>query len=56
VAQISAELDIYVVTLYNWKKTLMAADKFTVLVEAAGLKRAEHSAYYRERGGCTRSR
>jgi transposase-like protein len=56
VAQISAELGIHVVTLYNWRKVWRlqgevvpasekepegwsAADKFTVVMETAGLER-----------------
>jgi transposase len=67
VAQISAELGIHVVTLYNWRKAWRlqgevvpasekdpegwsAADKFTVVLESAGLNAAELSAYCRERG------
>ena len=67
VAQISAELGIHVVTLYNWRKTWRlqgevvpasekdpgswtAADKFTVVMETAGLNATELSAYCRERG------
>jgi len=67
VAQISAELGIHVVTLYNWRKTWRlqgevvpasakepegwtAADKFTVVLETAGLNANELSAYCRERG------
>ena len=66
VAQISAELDIHVVTLYNWRKAWRlqgevvpgpekepegwsAADKFTVVIETAGLNATELSAYCRER-------
>ena len=67
VAQISAELGIHVVTLYNWRKSWRlqgevvpasekdpegwsAADKFTVVLETAGLNATELSAYCRERG------
>ena len=67
VAQISAELGIHVVTLYNWRKAWRlqgevvpasekdadgwgAADKFTVVLETAGLNATELSAYCRERG------
>jgi transposase-like protein len=67
VAQISAELGIHVVTLYNWRKTWRlqgevvpasekdpegwgATDKFTVVLETAGLNVTELSAYCRERG------
>ncbi len=67
VAQISAELGIHVVTLYNWKKAWRlqgevvpasekdpegwgATDKFTVVLETAGLNATELSAYCRERG------
>ena len=67
VAQISAELGIHVVTLYNWRKTWRlqgevvpasekdpegwgAADKFTVVLETAGLNATELGAYCRERG------
>ena len=67
VAQISAELGIHVVTLYNWRKVWRlqgevvpasekepegwsAADKFTVVMETAGLNSTELSAYCRERG------
>ena len=67
VAQISAELGIHVVTLYNWRKAWRlqgevvpasekdpegwgATDKFTVVLEAAGLNATELSAYCRERG------
>ena len=67
VAQISAELGIHVLTLYNWRKTYRlqgevepasekepegwsAADKFTVVLESAGLNATELSAYCRERG------
>jgi transposase-like protein len=66
-AQISAELGIHVVTLYNWRKTWRlqgevvpasekdpegwgATDKFTVVLETAGLNVTELSAYCRERG------
>ena len=66
-AQISAELGIHIVTLYNWRKAWRlqgevvpasekepegwsAADKFTVVLEAAGLNATELSAYCRERG------
>jgi len=67
VAQISAELGIHVLTLYNWRKTWRlqgevvpasekdpegwgATDKFTVVLETAGLNATELSAYCRERG------
>jgi transposase len=67
VAQISEELGIHVVTLYNWRKAWRlqgevvpasekdpegwgATDKFTVLMETAGLNATELSAYCRERG------
>ena len=67
VAQISAELGIHVVTLYNWRKSWrlqgevvpasekdpegwVATDKFTVVLETAGLNATELSAYCRERG------
>jgi hypothetical protein len=67
VAQISAELGIHVVTLYNWRKTWRiqgemvpasekdpegwgSTDKFTVVLETAGLNTTELSAYCRERG------
>ena len=67
VAQISAELGIHIVTLYNWRKAWRlqgevvpasekdpdgwsATDKFTVVLEAAGLNATELSAYCRERG------
>ena len=67
VAQISAELGIHVVTLYNWRKAWRlqgevvpasekdpegwgATDKFTVVLETAGLNPTELSAYCRERG------
>ena len=67
VAQISAELGIHVVTLYNWRKAWRlqgevvpasekepegwsTADKFTVVLETAGLNATELSAYCRERG------
>ena len=67
VAQISAELGIHVVTLYNWRKTWRlqgevvpaskkdpegwgTTDKFTVVLETAGLNATELSAYCRERG------
>jgi len=66
-AQISAELGIHGVTLYNWRKTWRlqgevvpaseketegwcAANKFTVVLETAGLNSSELSAYCRERG------
>lgn len=66
VAQISAELGIHIVTLYNWRKAWRlqeevvrafekdpdgwsAADKFTVVLETAGLNATELSAYCRER-------
>jgi transposase len=63
-AQISAQLGIQVVTLYNWRKTWRlqgevvpaseknpegcGADKFRVVLETAGLNANELSAYYRE--------
>jgi transposase len=67
VAQISAELGIHMVTLYNWRKSwrlqgevlpasekdpegCSATDKFTVVLETAGLNATELSAYCRERG------
>jgi transposase len=67
VAQISAELRIHVVTLYNWRKTWQlqgevvptsekdpegwhANDKFTVMLETAGLNATELSAYCQKRG------
>ena len=67
VAQISAELGIHVVTLYNWRKAWRlqgevvpasekdpegwgATDKFTVVLETAGLNATELSSYCRERG------
>ena len=67
VAQISAELSMHVVTLYNWKKTWRlqgevmpasqkdpegwgATDKFTVVLETAGLNITKLSAYCRGRG------
>ena len=67
VAQISAELGIHVVTLYNWRKTWRiqgevvpasekdpegwgSTDKFTVVLETAGLNATELSTYCRERG------
>ena len=67
VAQISAELGIHIVTLYNWRKAWRlqgevvpasekepegwsAADKFTVVLETAGLNPTELSAYCRVRG------
>ena len=63
--QISAELDIHIVTFYNCRKArrlqaeavlasekdpdgLSAADKFTVLLETAGLNATEHMVYCRE--------
>ena len=66
-AQISTELGIHVVTLYNWRKAWRlqgevvpasekdpegwgATDKFTVVLETAGLNATELSAYCRERG------
>ena len=66
-AQISAELGIHVVTLFNWRKACWlqgkvvpasekepegwsAADKFTVVLETAGLNATQLSAYCRERG------
>ena len=67
VAQISAELGIHVVTLYNWRKAWRLqgevvpasqkdpegwgpADKFTVVLETAGLNETELGGYCRERG------
>jgi len=67
VAQISAELGIHVVTLYNRRKTWRfqgevvpasekdpegwgSTDKFTVVLETAGLNGTELGAYCRERG------
>ncbi len=67
VAQISVELGLHVVTLYNWRKAWRlqgevvpaseqdpegwgASDKFTVVLEIAGLNATELSAYYRKRG------
>ena len=67
VAQISDELGIHVMTLYNWRKTWRlqgevvpasekdpdgwsASDKFTVVLETAGLNATELSAYCRKRG------
>ncbi len=67
VSQISAELSIHVVTLYNCRKAWRlqgevvpasekdpegwrATDKFTVVLETAGLNFTELSAYCRERG------
>jgi transposase-like protein len=67
VAQISSELGIHVVTLYNWRKAWRlqvavvpasakepegwsATDKFTAVMETAGLNATELSAYCRERG------
>jgi transposase-like protein len=67
VAQISAELGIHVVTVYNWRKAWRlqgevvpasekdpegwgATDKFTVVLETAGLNATELSAYCRELG------
>ena len=67
VAQISAELGIHVVTLYNWRKIWRfqgevvpasqkdpegwgPADKFTVVLETAGLNATELGGYCRERG------
>lgn len=67
VAQISAELGIHVVTLYNWRKSWRlqgvvvpaaekdpegwcATDKFTVVLETAGMNATGLSAYCRERG------
>ena len=67
VTQISAELGIHIVTLYNWRKAWRmqgevvqasekdpegwgATDKFTVVLETAGLNATELSAYCRERG------
>ena len=66
-AQISAELGIHLVTLYNWIKAWRlqgevvrasekepegwsSADKFTVVLEAAGINATELSAYSQERG------
>ena len=67
VEQISAELDIRIVTLYNWRKAGRlqgevvpasekdpedwgAIDKYTVVLETAGLNATEFRAYCRERG------
>jgi len=67
VAQISAELSIHVVILYNWRKAWRlqgevvpasekdpdgwsAAEKFTVMLETAGINATELSAYCREWG------
>ena len=67
VSQISAELGIHVVTLYNWRTTWRLqgevvpasqkdpegwgpADKFTVVLETAGLIATELGGYCRERG------
>jgi transposase len=67
VVQISAELGIHVVTLYNWRKAWRlqgevvpasekepegwgTTDKFTVVLETAGLNATELSAFCRERG------
>jgi transposase-like protein len=67
VSQISAELGIHVVTLYNWRKAWRlqgevvpasekepegwgSTNKFTVVLETAGLNATELSAYCRERG------
>jgi len=66
VAQISAEQGIHVVTLYNWWKAWRlqvkvvpgekehegwsTADKFTVVLETAGLYATELNTYCRERG------
>ena len=67
VAQISAELCIHVVTLYNWRKAWRLqgqvvpasqkdpegwspADKFTVVLETAGLNTTELGGYCLERG------
>jgi transposase len=64
--QISAELSIHVVTLYNWRKTWRlqgevvqssekdpegweATDRFTVVLETAGLNPTELSFYYLKR-------
>ncbi len=72
VAQISAELGIHIVTLYNWRKAWRlqgevvpasekepegwsAADKFTVVLETAGLNATELTPTA-VRGGCTQSR
>ncbi len=66
-AQISAQLGIHIVSLYNWRKAWRlqgevvaasekepegwsAADKFTVVLETAGLNATEISTYCRERG------
>jgi transposase len=67
VDQLSAELGIHIVTLYNLRKAWRlqgevvpasekdpdgrcAADKFTVVLETAGLNATELSAFCRERG------
>ena len=67
VSQISAELGIHVVTLYNWRTTWRLqgevvpasqtdpegwgpADKFTVVLETAGLIATALGGYCRERG------
>jgi transposase-like protein len=67
VAEISQELGIHVVTLYNWRKAWRLqgevvpasqkdpegwgpADKFTVVLETAGLNATELGGYCRERG------
>ena len=71
-AQISAPLGIYVVTLYKWRKTWRlqgdvvpasekdlegwgSTDKFTIVLETAGLNATELSAYCRDEAS-TRSR
>jgi len=67
VAQISAQLGIHIITLYNWRRAWRlqgevvpasekdpdgwsAIDKFTVVLETAGLNATKLSAYSRERG------
>ena len=67
VAQISDELGIHVVTLYNWRKTWRlqgevvpasekdpegwgATDKFTVVLETAGLNASAHRIKRRSSG------
>jgi transposase-like protein len=50
VAQISAELGIHIVTLYNWMKGWRLQGE--VVLEDAGLNATELSAYCRERGLC----
>ena len=57
VAQVAAELGIHVVTLYSWRKASLKdpegwgpAEKFTVVIEAAGLNTTALSPYCRDRG------